>query len=77
VSNLYQLHGLKFLNMPTPNKNETKDDYLQRCMVDSEMQKYDPEQRYAVCNSYWKEEKLRNIFSKEAKTVFDNGKGTK
>jgi hypothetical protein len=63
--------------MPTPNKNETKDDYLQRCMGDSEMQKYDPEQRYAVCNSYWKEEKLRNIFSKEPKTVFDNGKGIK
>jgi hypothetical protein len=40
-------------------------------MGSSEMQKYAPEQRYAVCNSYWKEEKLRNIFSKEAKTVFD------
>jgi hypothetical protein len=63
--------------MPKPNKNETKDDYLQRCMGDSEMQQYDPEQRYAVFNSYWKEEKLRNIFSKEAKTIFDNGKGTK
>ena len=60
--------------MPLTNKNETKDDYLQRCMGYWEMQKYDPEQRYAVCNSYWKEEKLRNIFSKEAKTVFDNGK---
>jgi hypothetical protein len=60
--------------MPLPNKNETKDDNLQRCMWDSEMQQYDKEQRYAVCNSYWKEEKLRNIFSKEAKTVFDNGK---
>ncbi len=58
--------------MPLPNKNETKDDYLQRCMGSSEMQQYDPEQRYAVCNSYWKEEKLMNIFSKEAKTIFDD-----
>jgi hypothetical protein len=46
-------------------------------MGSSEMQSYNPEQRYAVCNSYWKEEKIRNIFSKEAKTIFDNGKGTK
>jgi hypothetical protein len=63
--------------MPLPNKNETKDDYLQRCMGDSEMQSYNPEQRYAVCNSYWKEEKLKKIFYKEPKTVFDNGKRTK
>lgn len=26
--------------MPKPNKGETKDEYLQRCMGDSEMQKY-------------------------------------
>ena len=63
--------------MPLPNKNETKDDYLQRCMADSEMDKYDPEQRYAVCNSYWKEDKLRKIFSKEAKTIFDNERRVK
>lgn len=63
--------------MPTPKKGESKDDFLQRCMGDAEMDTYPQDQRYAVCNSKWKEEKLRNIFSKEAKTVFDNGKGTK
>ena len=59
--------------MPLPNKNETKDDYLQRCMADSEMDKYDPEQRYAVCNSYWKEEKLKGIFSNKPKTGYHEG----
>ena len=58
--------------MPLPNKNETKDDYLQRCMGSSEMQQYDKDQRYALCNSYWKEEKLRNIFSNKPKTIFDD-----
>jgi hypothetical protein len=43
-------------------------------MGSSEMQSYNPEQRYAVCNSYWKEEKLKKIFYKEPKTVFDNAK---
>lgn len=60
--------------MPLPKKGERKDDYLERCMADPEMDKYDREQRYAVCNSYWKEEKLRGIFSKEPKTIFDDGK---
>jgi hypothetical protein len=56
--------------MPLPKKGERKDDYLQRCMADPEMDKYDPEQRYAVCNSYWKEEKLRGIFSNNPKTIY-------
>ena len=62
--------------MPLPNKNETKDDYLQRCMGSSEMQKYDQDRRYALCNAYWKEEqsmqRLRNIFSNKPKTIFDD-----
>lgn len=59
--------------MPLPKKGERKDDYLQRCMADAEMDKYDPEQRYAVCNSYWKEEKLRGIFSNNPKTIYHEG----
>lgn len=42
--------------MPKPNPNETKDDFLSRCMGDSETQKYPPDQRYAVCNSLWDEQ---------------------
>ena len=46
--------------MPKPNKGETKDEYLQRCMSDSEMQKYSQDQRYLLCNVYWKEVKLES-----------------
>lgn len=51
--------------MPKPNPNEQKTDYLQRCMSDEEMNnKYpDSSQRYAVCNSYWEEDKMSG-FSK-------------
>lgn len=46
--------------MPKPNPNEQKTDYLQRCMSDEEMNnKYpDSSQRYAICNSYWEEDKM-------------------
>lgn len=63
--------------MPLPKKGESKDDFLQRCMGDPEMDTYPQDQRYAVCNSYWKEEKLRGIFNKEPKTIFDNERRTK
>jgi hypothetical protein len=45
--------------MPTPNKNETKLEFLQRCMGDSEAIKDYPDQkqRYAVCNSFWDQNK--------------------
>jgi len=41
--------------MPTPNDNEERDDFLQRCMADDAMnEEYpDEEQRYAVCNDIW------------------------
>jgi len=41
--------------MPNPRKDESKDDYLQRCMGDEEtLSKYpDESQRYAVCESMW------------------------
>lgn len=41
--------------MPTPKPNETKDDFLSRCMGYPDMQKYEPDQRYAVCQSKWDE----------------------
>lgn len=41
--------------MPSPHKNEKKDDYIARCMSDPEMKsKFDDnKQRVAVCFSYW------------------------
>ena len=45
--------------MPTPNKqNESKDEWMKRCMGDSVMNEEFPDegQRYAICNSKWEEE---------------------
>ena len=39
--------------MPKPNKNETKDEFISRCMGYDDMQKYDQKQRAAICYSYW------------------------
>ncbi len=51
--------------MPKPNPNEKKTDYLQRCMSDDKMNSDFPDesQRYAVCNSYWQEDK-KTAFNK-------------
>ena len=39
--------------IPKPKSQESKKDYLQRCMGDSTMQEYDQEQRYAICQNKW------------------------
>jgi len=43
--------------MPKPNSDETRSDFLERCMGDDEAVADfpDAEQRYAVCNSIWRE----------------------
>lgn len=43
--------------MPTPNKGESKKDYLGRCMAYPEMNSKHPDssQRYAICNSMWEQ----------------------
>jgi len=51
--------------MPNVQKDETKDEYLKRCMSDNEMNSKYPEQdqRFAICNVYW-EEHLMSAFGK-------------
>ena len=51
--------------MPNVQKDESKDEYLKRCMSDNEMNSKYPEQdqRYAICNVYW-EEHLMSAFGK-------------
>lgn len=48
--------------LPQPEFGETKEQFLSRCMADDTMQDEYPDekQRYAVCNSLWKE-KVRSI----------------
>lgn len=46
--------------MPNPKPNEQKDEFIKRCMSDSEANNSFPdnEQRYAFCQSQWDEDKL-------------------
>lgn len=41
--------------MPDPLNNETREDFLERCMIDEESESTFPDndQRYAFCNSQW------------------------
>uniref|UniRef100_A0A6M3LQV7 Uncharacterized protein n=1 Tax=viral metagenome TaxID=1070528 RepID=A0A6M3LQV7_9ZZZZ len=43
--------------IPTPKKDEKRDDFMSRCMGDSVMNKEfkDNKQRYAVCVRQWEE----------------------
>jgi len=43
--------------MPKPHTDEGRDDFLDRCMGDDESVADfpDADQRYAVCNSIWRE----------------------
>ena len=43
--------------MPDPKPNESREDYMDRCMGDSKMvdEFGNPQQRAAVCNSYFEE----------------------
>jgi hypothetical protein len=47
----------KFTHAPKPKKNEERKDFLARCMKYPDMQKHDPDQRYAICVDYWKNRK--------------------
>jgi hypothetical protein len=51
--------------MPNPNPNEQKDEFIKRCMGDSEANQSfpEPEQRYAFCQSQWDESKM-NAFKR-------------
>jgi HK97 family phage prohead protease len=44
-----------YMPLPEPTKNESKDDFLARCMADEVMlEEYDDEkQRYAICQTQW------------------------
>ncbi|MCK5612913.1 hypothetical protein KAR91_64160 [Candidatus Pacearchaeota archaeon] len=43
--------------MPEPRKDETKDEFISRCMDSDESKRSFPDndQRFAVCNSTWRE----------------------
>lgn len=39
--------------MPKPSKGEEKQKFISRCMGHDDMQRYDQDQRAAICYSYW------------------------
>lgn len=59
--------------LPSPNKDEKRKDYLDRCMSNTTIKKDFPDgsQRFAVCNDLWEKkavaklsESLENISNK-------------
>ena len=53
--------------MPKPSKDESKEDFLKRCMGDDVMVKEFPDrkQRYAVCNTQWEKNKIeKSVWNK-------------
>ena len=59
--------------IPKPKKNEDKDTFLERCMGnDTMVEEYpDEDQRYAICNSQWKDKEDKSISSDIEKRTFD------
>lgn len=49
--------------LPSPNKDEKRKNYLDRCMGDSVMNKDFPDrsQRFAVCNSLWEKKAVAKL----------------
>lgn len=60
--------------MPTPSAKESKPEFIARCMAYPDMQEYDTEQRYAICQSKWSEGKMAKV-SKYADSYRDYPEG--
>jgi HK97 family phage major capsid protein len=41
--------------VPSPNSDESQDDFIGRCMANDDMQEYDQDQRAAICYGQWEE----------------------
>lgn len=49
----------ELFKMPHPKPNEKHKDFIARCMRYPDMQKYDQDQRLAICYDYWRESKKK------------------
>jgi hypothetical protein len=63
--------------MPTPTKNETHDEWIKRCMSNSEVISTNPDeaQRYAVCESKWTQHFAGKKISFDYDGVLSTGAG--
>lgn len=67
--------------MPTPRKNESKQDYLKRCTVQVMGEGKDNKQAYVMCNAYWDKSKSQrsalNLTAKPELSEFKDGDKTR
>ena len=65
--------------LPKPRKNEKQDDFISRCMSNSEAKREFPEQaqRLAVCHSQWRRKNKDDIDDRlnELKDRMEDNKG--
>jgi HK97 family phage prohead protease len=58
--------------IPSPNSNESNNDFMDRCMADATMvDEYDQEQRYAICSNQLTTEKEQSMSKYEIKNSFE------
>src|SRR5215469_8679357 len=58
--------------VPTPNKGESKQDFVSRCMGDKNMQEYDQDQRAGICYSQWDDAKGKSVTPPKTRDVVPN-----
>ena len=62
--------------IPVPNKDESHDDFISRCMSDEKMKnEYDQDQRYSICETSFKEKFERNKISFDYDGTISTKKG--
>ena len=65
------MEKLKKMPIPTPNDNETQEQFIDRCMIDDTMvAEYDEDQRLAICIAQIEEERADKV--KEIKEMEEN-----
>ena len=59
--------------MPTPSKQETEDEFIQRCMSQSITEGKDKDQAYAICKSKWDNRNMSKRTKNILKYIPKNG----
>lgn len=70
------MEKLKKMPIPTPNDNETQEQFIDRCMIDDTMvAEYDEDQRLAICIAQIEEERgINDIDFTPSQAMIDNAK---
>lgn len=60
--------------MPTPSKNETESEYIQRCVPELIKEGKDQSQAYAICKAKWDTKDFKTSTQKALNTLISKGK---